>query len=71
MSLFLSIGGEIYPPDSENDITGKKGRNMKLLSLGAQKRSMKRCLDHKRGILNGVLLSNAVERVSTPKFDAV
>ena len=44
---------------------------MKLLSLGAQKRSMKRCLDHKRGILNGVLLSNAVERVSTPKFDAV
>lgn len=44
---------------------------MKLFSLGAQKRSMKRCLDHKRGILNGALLSNAVERVTTPKFDAV
>ena len=71
MPLFSSIGGEIHPPGAENDMTRGKNRNMKLLSLGAQKRSMKRCLDHKRGILNGVLLSNAVERVSTPKFDAV
>ena len=43
MPLFSSTGGEIYPPDSENDMTGK---NMKLLSLDAQKRSMKRRLDH-------------------------
>ena len=46
MPLFLSIGGEIYPPDSENDMTGKKEKNMKLLSLDAQKRSMKRYSNH-------------------------